>query len=469
VTCGLHEVVEELGSMVNRISGSAPRITDIEHDSRRVGPSTLFACIPGESTDGHFHAESAIEAGAVALLTQRPLDLGVAEIEVESVRRAVGPAASLIHGHPSRKMSVVGITGTNGKTTTVRILSGVLRRLGELVHEIGTLTGARTTPEAPELQRELALALAGGDSSVAMEVSSHALDLHRVDGTRFKVVAFTNLGMDHLDHHGTIEAYFDAKAKLFTPEFADIAVIDATSQAGEELAKRCSVPSVIVSRDSIETLGSGPRSTLFQWRGVTVDLPLGGAFNVANAVLAAEIAVALGHGAAEVAGALAASKPVPGRFETIDEGQDFTVIVDYAHTPDGLAAVLETARQVTEGKLVVVFGAGGDRDRGKRPRMGEIARRWADRVVVTSDNPRSESPLAIMTAIVAGMERPPELIEPDRRTAIRHALAGARTGDVVLVAGKGHETTQTIGDQVIEFDDRQVVREELERREGRLS
>jgi len=469
VTCGLHEVVEELGSMVNRVSGSTPRIIDIEHDSRRVGPSTLFACIPGESTDGHLHAGSAIGAGAVALLTQRPLDLGVAEIEVESVRRAVGPAASLIHGHPSRKMNVVGITGTNGKTTTVRILSGVLRRLGELVHEIGTLTGARTTPEAPELQRELALALDGGDSSVAMEVSSHALDLHRVDGTRFKVVAFTNLGMDHLDHHGTIEAYFDAKAKLFTPEFADLAVIDATSQAGEELARRCSVPSVTIDRDSIEILGSGPRSTLFQWRGVTVDLPLGGAFNVANAVLAAEIAVALGHGAAEVAGALALSKPVPGRFESIDEGQDFTVIVDYAHTPDGLAAVLETARQVTEGKLVVVFGAGGDRDRGKRPRMGEIARRWADRVVVTSDNPRSENPLGIMTAIVAGMEQPPELVEPDRRTAIRHALAGARSGDVVLVAGKGHETTQTIGDQVIEFDDRQVVREELERREGKLS
>jgi len=462
-------VAKALGSMVNHTAGSDERIAEIEHDSRRVGPSTLFACIPGEITDGHLHAEAAIEAGAVALLTQRRLDLGVAEIEVESVRRAVGPAASLIHGHPSRKMDVVGITGTNGKTTTVRLLAGVLRRLGTSVHEIGTLTGARTTPEAPELQRELALALAGGDSTVAMEVSSHALDLHRVDGTRFRVAAFTNLGMDHLDHHGTLEAYFDAKAMLFTPELADYAVIDATSQAGEELAKRCSVPSRVIERDSIELLGSGPRSTSFRWRGSTVDLPLGGAFNVANAVLAAEIAVALGHGVAEVVEALAASSPVPGRFESIDEGQDFTVIVDYAHTPDGLAAVLETARQVTEGKLVVVFGAGGDRDRGKRPRMGEIARRWADRVVVTSDNPRGENPLDIMAAIVSGMEQPPELVEPDRRTAIRHALAGARRGDVVVVAGKGHETTQTIGDQVIEFDDRQVVREELERREGRAS
>jgi len=455
--------------MATQVTGSVERIGDIEHDSRRVGPSALFACIPGENTDGHRHAEAAIAAGAVALLTQRPLDLGVPEIEVGSVRQAVGPAASLIHGHPSRKMDVVGITGTNGKTTTVRLLAGVLRRLGTSVHEIGTLTGARTTPEAPELQRELAAALAGGDTAVAMEVSSHALDLHRVDGTRFRVVAFTNLGMDHLDHHGTLEAYFDAKAMLFTPEMADFAVINATSQAGEELAKRCTVGSTIIRRDSIEILGSGPRTTSFRWRESTVDLPLGGAFNVANAVLAAEIAVALGHGVPEVAEAMAASKSVPGRFESIEEGQDFTVIVDYAHTPDGLAAVLETARQVTDGRLVVVFGAGGDRDRGKRPRMGEVARRWADRVVVTTDNPRGENPLDIMAAIVSGMEKPPELIEPDRRAAIRHALAGARRGDLVLVAGKGHEATQTIGDQIIEFDDRQVVREELERRERMTS
>jgi len=469
VTCSIQEVARELGSMVVATTGPLERVADVEHDSRRVGPGSLFACIPGRNTDGHDHATAAIEAGAVALLTERSLDLGVAEIEVESVRRAVGPAASLVHGHPSHRMEVVGITGTNGKTTTLRLLAGVLRRLGGSVHEIGTLTGARTTPEAPELQRELALALAGGDSTVAMEVSSHALDLHRVDGTRFRVAAFTNLGMDHLDHHGTLEAYFDAKAKLFTPELADVAVIDATSQAGEELAGRCRIPATIIGRDAIEIIDSGPAATTFAWRDSVVQLPLGGAFNVSNAVLAAEIAVALGHEKSAVAGALSASRSVPGRFERIDQGQDFTVIVDYAHTPDGLAAVLETARNVTDGKLVVVFGAGGDRDAGKRPRMGEVARRWADRVVVTSDNPRGENPLDIAEAVVSGMERPPELVELDRRTAIRHALAGARPGDLVLIAGKGHETTQTIGDQIIEFDDRQVVREELERREGRKS
>jgi len=338
--------------------------------------------------------------------------------------------------------------------------------LGSPVHEIGTLTGSRTTPEGPELQRELAAALAAGDSAVAMEVSSHALDLHRVDGTRFRVVAFTNLGADHLDHHLTYEAYFDAKAKLFTPEMAELAVIDGRTQAGEEMVRRCELPTVVIDRSSIETIESTPVSTTFRWRGVVVDLPLGGAFNVANAAIAAESALALGHEESAIAQALSESAPVPGRFESIDEGQDFTVIVDYAHTPDGLAAVLETARSVTDAKLVVVFGAGGDRDRSKRPRMGDVARRWADRVVVTSDNPRGENPAAIISAIVSGMENPPELVEPDRRAAIRHALAGARSGDVVVIAGKGHETTQTIGDEVIEFDDRSVVREELARHSG---
>ncbi len=469
MTCSLRDVTAALASMVTDTSGATAAITDVEHDSRRVGPLTLFACIPGAVTDGHLHAESAIDAGAVALLTEHRLGLGVAEIVVGSVRRAVGPAAAVVYGNPSRRLDVVGITGTNGKTTTARLLAGVLRRLGGSVHEIGTLTGVRTTPEAPELQRELALSVTRGDSAVAMEVSSHALDLHRVDGTHFRVVAFTNLGMDHLDHHGSLEAYFEAKAMLFTPEMADFAVIDGTSQAGEELARRCEVPSLVIGTDSVEIVESGPLTTSFRWRGISVDLPLGGLFNVANAVLAAEIAVALGHDAADAAQALAASEPVPGRFESIDEGQDFTVIVDYAHTPDGLAAVLETARMVTSGKLVVVFGAGGDRDSGKRPRMGEIARRWADRVVVTSDNPRGEDPDVIISAIVSGMDHPPELIEPDRRSAIRHALAGARRGDLVLITGKGHETTQTVGDEVLDFDDRQVVREELARQGRRAS
>jgi len=469
VTCSLRDVELALADMVVQCTGVVTAITDVEHDSRRVGPSALFACIPGEVTDGHIFAEAAIDAGAVALLTERRLSLGVAEVVVNSVRRAVGPAAAAVHGDPSRHLDVVGVTGTNGKTTTVRLLSGVLRCLGGPVHEIGTLTGVRTTPEAPELQRELAQSVSRGDSVVAMEVSSHALDLHRVDGTRFRVVAFTNLGMDHLDHHGTVEAYFEAKAMLFTPEMADFAVIDGRTQAGEELARRCDVPSLVIEPSDVAIVDSGPRSTLFRWRDTLVNLPLGGAFNVANAVLAAEIAVALGHGVADVAAAMAESESVPGRFESIDLGQEFTVIVDYAHTPDGLAAVLETARMVTDGKLVVVFGAGGDRDVGKRPRMGEVARRWADRVVVTSDNPRGEDPDAIISAVVSGMDSPPDLIEPDRRAAIRHALAGARKGDLVLIAGKGHETTQAIGDEILEFNDRKVVQEELARQGRRAS
>lgn len=453
---------------VESLGGSVP-IDDVEHDSRRVRPGALFACIPGASTDGHLHAGSAIEHGAVAILGEHRVGLGVPEVIVESVREAVGPAAAVVHGHPSERLDVVGITGTNGKTTTVRLLSGIVGSLGSNVHEIGTLTGTRTTPEAPELQRELLEALTAGASMVAMEVSSHALDLHRVGGTRFKVVGFTNLGMDHLDHHGTIEAYFDAKASLFTPELADFAVIDGRTQAGEEMARRCTVPSVVIDRESVGSIETGPTSTEFVWRGHTVHIPLGGVFNAANAVLAAEIAIVLGHEAADVAAALANCGPVPGRFESIDEGQEFAVIVDYAHTPEGLAAVLETARDVTDGKLVVVFGAGGDRDQGKRHRMGGVARRWADRVVVTNDNPRSEDPDVIISAIVSGMDQPPELIEPDRRAAIRHAIAGARPGDLVLVAGKGHETTQTIGDQVLEFDDRVIVRDELQRRERRAS
>jgi len=469
VTCSLRDIEIVLGDMVLQGTGVADTITDVEHDSRRVNPSSLFACIPGRVTDGHLHAESAVAAGAVALLTERRLGLGVAELVVDSVRRAVGPAAAIVHADASRSLDVIGITGTNGKTTTVRLLCGILRRLGRSVHEIGTLTGIRTTPEAPELQRELAEAVVRGDSAVVMEVSSHALDLHRVDGTRFRVAAFTNLGMDHLDHHGTIEAYFDAKAMLFTPALADFAVIDGRTRAGVDLASRCGVPHVLIEPSSVVTLESGPHSTRFRWRDMVVDLPLGGVFNVANAVLAAEIAVVLGHDIVDVASAIAASELVPGRFESIDVGQDFAVIVDFAHTPDGLAAVLDAARTVTDGKLVVVFGAGGDRDTGKRPRMGEIARQRADRVVVTSDNPRSEDPDVIISEVVSGMNDPPDLIEPDRRVAIRHALAGAHRGDLVLIAGRGHESTQKIGDAILEFDDRQVVREELARHGGRVS
>lgn len=462
MTATLPAVAAELGDRVISGPGTSggPSVEDVEHDSRRVGPASLFACIRGATADGHDHAPAAIEAGAVALLTERPLDLGVPEIVVDDVRRSVGPAAAAVHDHPSDALAVVGVTGTNGKTTTVRIVAGIVDALGGRCREVGTLTGERTTPEAPELQRILSEARSRGDDVVAMEVSSHAVDQHRIDGTRFRVVAFTNLGVDHLDHHGTIERYFAAKAALFRPELADRAVIDVSTPHGRRLADSVSIPVVEVG-DDIEILELGATAGRFRWRGHEVRVPLAGSFNVANSAVAAEIAVALGHQPEDVAAALAAIEPVPGRFETIDVGQPFTVIVDYAHTPDGLEAVLETARAITERQLVVVFGAGGDRDREKRPRMGDVARRGADRVVVTSDNPRSERPESIISAIVSGMSAPPDLIEVDRRTAIRHAIAGARSGDVVVIAGKGHETTQTIGPDSHPFDDRIVAREEI--------
>ncbi|MEM7141486.1 MAG: UDP-N-acetylmuramoyl-L-alanyl-D-glutamate--2,6-diaminopimelate ligase [Actinomycetota bacterium] len=464
----LDQVGERLGLPVPGPDASVV-VDDVEHDSRRVGARSLFCCVAGANADGHDHAASAVEAGAVALLVERPLGLGVPELLVPSVRAAMGPAAAVVHDDPSDSVAVVGVTGTNGKTTSVRLVAGILRALGVDAREVGTLTGARTTPEAPELQRLLADARAAGERVVAMEVSSHALDQHRVDGTRFRAVGFTNLGVDHLDHHGTIEAYFEAKLRLFTAGFASAGVVDVRQDWGRRVADAADMPIVEIGDDLLAGADTGPHTSRFTWRGHAVRLPLGGMFNVANAVMAAELVHALGHDEAAIAAALADAPTVPGRFEPIDEGQSFSVLVDYAHTPDGLEAVLAAARDVTERNLVVVFGAGGDRDRSKRPQMGEVARRLADLVVVTSDNPRGEDPDAIISGIVSGMDAPPELVEPDRRAAIRHALAGARKGDVVLIAGKGHEATQTIGDEVVEFDDRDVARDELRRLEERAS
>ncbi|MEM9201189.1 MAG: UDP-N-acetylmuramoyl-L-alanyl-D-glutamate--2,6-diaminopimelate ligase [Actinomycetota bacterium] len=448
---------------------SATSVTDVEHDSRVVQPGALFACVPGAVHDGHDHAAAALDRGAVALLVERRLDERVPQILVADVRAAIGPAAAVVHDEPSATIPVIGVTGTNGKTTTVRLIADLLRTLGRQPIEIGTLTGVRTTPEAPELQRVLARARDDGADAVAMEVSSHALDQRRVDGTRYRVAVFTNLGIDHLDHHGDLASYEAAKARLFTPELSDMGIVSTDTPAGERIATAATIPIVPVDTTAREAAMSGPTGSRFRWRGHDVRLPLAGPFNVTNAVLAAESVAALGVEPADVASALSDVRGVPGRFETIDEGQAFTVVVDYAHTPDGLEAVLAAAREVTGRALTVVFGAGGDRDHGKRPQMGEVCRRLADRVVVTSDNPRGESPESIISAIVSGMDGRPELIEPDRRQAIRHALAGARSGDLVVIAGKGHETTQTIADEVLDFDDRVVAREELRRLGGSAS
>jgi UDP-N-acetylmuramoyl-L-alanyl-D-glutamate--2,6-diaminopimelate ligase len=371
--------------------------------------------------------------------------------------------ASALYGHPSRSIPVVGVTGTNGKTTTVHLIAAILSATGMVTEVLGTLRGGRTTPEAPALQEALARAREDDFQAVAMEVSSHALAQHRVDGTRFAAAVFTNLSADHLDYHRTMEEYFRAKARLFEPSFTDVAVIDIDTTYGRLLADSVRLPVVVRSGAStVDVLSVGLADSSFRWRDQIVRLPLGGRFNVANAVLAADTTAALDVAPSEIAAALATVTPVPGRFERIDEGQPFTVLVDYAHTPDGLKRVLEAAREVVGGRRVLVmFGCGGDRDATKRPMMGAEAEAGADLVVVTSDNPRHEDPQVIVDAVLRGMNERPYAVELDRRQAIALALEAATEADVVVIAGKGHEATQQIGDTYIPFDDRDVTREIL--------
>ena len=438
-------------------------LTGVSHDSRAVSPGDLFCCVRGEHADGHDHAPGAVAAGAVALLCERRLDVAVPQVLVADARRAMAPASAAVYGHPSARLEIVGVTGTNGKTTTVHLLRSVLAAAGRRAEVIGTLTGARTTPEAPELQRLLAGFVADGVDAVAMEVSSHALALHRVDGTRYRVAVFTNLSAEHLDFHASMEEYFQAKARLFTPELADAAVVNVDDPRGRLLLDAAVVPTRGYSVDQVDGLEVGRTASRFRWRGVDVAVPLGGRFNVSNALAAAEAAVTLGIDPAAVAEGLAAAGPVPGRFEAVEAGQPFGVVVDYAHTPDGLEHVLETARELAgDGRVLVVFGCGGDRDAAKRPLMGEVAARLADRVVLTSDNPRSEDPATIISQVRSGIDDDTNLlVEPDRRRAIALALEEARPGDLVVIAGKGHEAVQIVGDERREFDDRGVARELL--------
>jgi UDP-N-acetylmuramoyl-L-alanyl-D-glutamate--2,6-diaminopimelate ligase len=434
------------------------------HDSRDVRAGDLFCCVMGHQRDGHDFAADALGAGAVALLVERELELAAPQIVVGSVRLAMGPAASVIHHDPSRELRVVGVTGTNGKTTTVTLVGHVLSRLGHRVEVIGTLTGARTTPEATDLQRRFRAAVDSGVTHVVMEVSSHALDLGRVDGTRFAVTAFTNLGVDHLDYHGTPERYFAAKARLFEPDRTPVAVVNVDDVHGRLLASTLEstpVTVVAVRRSDATEVRTGPKGMSLRWRGEAVRSPLVGGHNLDNLLCAAEICHALGATPSEIAAALVDAGPPPGRMELVDAGQPFAVIVDYAHTPDALEAVLGAAREIGSDRVIVVFGCGGDRDTQKRPAMGRVAAALADVVVLTSDNPRSEDPSTIMEQVRSGIDgsdgRAEVRDEVDRRLAIRTALELARPGDVVVIAGKGHETTQEIAGETVPFDDRQVA------------
>lgn len=458
----LRKLAESAPGLVDRYGDA--EITGLAHDSRAANPGDLFFCVPGANHDGHDFASEAVDRGAVGLVVERSLSLGCPQVQVDSVRRAMGPISSTFHGHPSQSMVMVGVTGTNGKTTVCSLLGSVLAAAGRQTEVLGTLSGTRTTPESLDLQHQLACWRSAGVEAVAMEVSSHALHQHRVDGIRYDAAVFTNFSTDHLDYHRTDEEYFEAKARLFTSGMSDHAIVNRGDEHGRRLMAESRVPTMGYDPAdmSVEVV---PRGLALRWRGQDVVLSLSGRFNAANALAAAEAALMVGVSVPEVVAGLEAAAPVPGRFETIESNRPFTVVVDYAHTPDGLAQVLAAARELVagDGRLWVVFGCGGDRDSGKRPMMGRAAAEQADQIIVTSDNPRSEDPDAIIADILAGVPRQSRgvLALVDRRAAIARSLAEADHGDVIVLAGKGHETTQTVGDQVIPFDDREVARELL--------
>jgi len=458
----------------------AVRVRELAYDARAVRPGSVFFCVPGFTRDGHDFAPDAVARGASALVVQRPLRLGVPEVVVPDVRAAMAPAAARLAGDPTARLRVVGITGTNGKTTTAFLLRALLEAGGLRTGLLGTVTSVvggaerpvvRTTPEAVDLQRTFRAMLDAGDEACVMEVSSHALALGRADAIHWAAAVFCNLTQDHLDFHADMEDYFAAKQRLFAARPRATAV-NVDDPYGARLA--ATLDPTRLTTFGLHAAGAQLRATgvrfdrhgsEFAADGLSLRLPLPGRFNVLNALGAVAVARALGVDDATIAAALPAAGRVPGRFEPVDEGQPFAVLVDYAHTPDSLENVLRAARELAEGRVLAVFGAGGDRDRGKRPLMGAAAR-LADLTVVTSDNPRSEDPAAIMAAVLAGVPSGVAVeAEPDRRAAIARVVAVAGAGDVVVIAGKGHEQGQELaGGRTQPFDDVTVAREALRAR-----
>jgi UDP-N-acetylmuramoyl-L-alanyl-D-glutamate--2,6-diaminopimelate ligase len=471
-------------------------VTGLVHDSRRVEPGAVFVAVPGFKQDGRSFVSEALHRGAALVVAEGEDPLPGSRhcrILVPSSREALARLADAYFGHPSGRLTVVGITGTNGKTTTSYLVEALLRARGMRTGVVGTIQywvgeeripAGQTTPESVELQALLVRMVEAGVGGVAMEVSSHALALHRVDGVAFDVAVFTNLTQDHLDFHGTLEAYRRAKARLFALLAAGgkprpCAVINIDDPAGPSMCAGLDLPILTYGLGSSAQLR--PRRFTSSIEGISLEVetpagplllrsPLIGEHNVMNLLAASGAGLALGMNPGAVARALGSVASVPGRFERVEAGQPFLAVVDYAHTPDALERVLVTARKLTRTRLGVVFGCGGDRDRGKRPIMGGIAARLCDRVWVTSDNPRSEEPLAIMREIEVGLRGAPSAPEryamiPDRRAAIRDALEWARPGDTVVIAGKGHETYQIIGSEVLPFDDRAVACEILKERQ----
>jgi UDP-N-acetylmuramoyl-L-alanyl-D-glutamate--2,6-diaminopimelate ligase len=461
-----------------RIVGEADvEVADLAYDSRKAGPGTLFFCVVGEKRDGHEFAAQVVEAGASALVVERELEVEVPQVVVPSARAAMAPFAAAFQGDPTAELKVVGVTGTNGKTTTAYLVREILEAAGIQAGLMGTVKQVvggeeepveRTTPEGIDLQETFRRMIEGGDKACAMEVSSHAMVLHRADAIHFDVAVFTNLTQDHLDFHADMEDYFVAKRLLFEAD-PGVRIVNVDDPYGRRLA------------EEFDCLTFSAEGAEADYRAADVEFDAGGAsfsiagkaevrtgmpghFNVANALGAFAAAEALGVDAATAAAGLATAARVPGRFEPIDEGQGFAVLVDYAHTPDSMENVLRAARRLTPGRLISVFGAGGDRDKAKRPLMGRAGGMLSDLAVVTSDNPRSEDPEAIVAEVAAGArEGDAELVvEVDRHAAIALALGRAELGDTVVIAGKGHEQGQEFeGGKKVPFDDREVAREEL--------
>lgn len=449
----------------DRLNWESLEVTSVTQDSRVVNPGAVFCAIRG-TVDGHDYVSEAVERGAVAVVVERSVGAGVPEIVVSDVRLAVGHISAAFEGNPSDEMDLIGVTGTNGKTSIVTLIEHLVNFSGGVATSMGTLTGALTTLAAPDFQAELRRHRDSGVGVVAAEISSHALDQKRVVGSRVRVAVFSNLSQDHLDYHSDMDEYFEAKAQLFTGGFAEAAVIDVSDRWGERLAERCAEEQstlrvIAVDGEAIaESADLTQHSSRFTWRGHSVELPLGGRFSVKNAVVAAEACLLLGYPPRVLADGLAHAPQIPGRFESIDAGQPFGVVVDYSHTPASVEVAVASARELTGSRVLLVFGAAGDRDPGKRPLMGAAASH-ADVLYVTSDNPRTEDPEMIIDEVVAGIANSDVHRIVDRKDAIRAAIAEARPGDVVVIAGKGHEDYQITGSTRRDFDDRIEAREAL--------
>jgi UDP-N-acetylmuramoyl-L-alanyl-D-glutamate--2,6-diaminopimelate ligase len=455
-------------------------ISDLAYDTRAVGPGALFFCVRGERHDGHGFARDAVQRGAVALVVEQVLELDVPQLCVSDVRRAMAQAAVVFFGDPTRELEIAGVTGTNGKTTTTFLLHSILTAAGRRPGLMGTIesriggerrAAIRTTPEAIDLQRAFRELLDAGDRSCALEATSHGSELGRLDGVHFSALAFTNLGQDHLDFHGTFQRYFDAKRRLFV----GIERPPAAVNVGDEYGRRLGDELRALGHEALLTFGFADDADVrpeqleldangarLRAGGIELRSNLRGRFNVENVLAAVAVARLLGIENDAIAAGVEALRGVPGRFEAVEEGQPFAVVVDYSHKPDALENVLRTARELARNRVICVFGCGGNRDRGKRPLMGRIAGELADVAIVTSDNPRSEDPEAIIAEVLGGAGANLD-VEPDRAAAIERALALAQEGDVVVIAGKGHEQGQEFADRTIPFDDRDVARHVLRR------